>query len=61
MTVITLEEEVRESLLEAKLCLEGDPGEALVSLMSSLDTEDLLVLVGDLRIVLDRDSFIISP
>lgn len=60
-TVTTLEEEVRESLLEAKLCFEGDPGEALESLRSSLDADDLVLFVGDLSMVLDLVSIMMSP
>lgn len=55
LTVTMLEEEVRESLLDATLCLEGEPGEVLTWLTSSLEAEDLVLLVGDLRIVLEAE------
>lgn len=51
LTVTILEEEVRESLLDATLCLEGEPGEVLTWLTSSLEAEDLVLLVGDLLMV----------
>lgn len=51
LTVTILEEEVSESLLDATLCLEGEPGEVLTWLTSSLEAEDLVLLVGDLLMV----------
>lgn len=55
LTVTILEEEVRESLLDATLCFEGEPGEVLTWLRSSLEAEDLVLLVGDLRMVLEGE------
>lgn len=55
LTVTMLEDDVRESLLEATLCLEGDPGEVLAWLRSSLEAEDLVLFVGDLWMVLEPD------
>lgn len=50
LTVTTLEEEVRESLLEAILCLEGDPGDALLLPPRTSSVEEEEALEGDLRL-----------
>jgi len=39
-TVTTLDDDVRESLLDAILCFEGDPGDTFVSLKSSVEMEE---------------------